>query len=525
MSDYHLLMPILRRLLPLLLLGLSLLGQAPPLLDEWVARVQRQFEVPGVAVGIVNDGNLVVARGYGVRNLGQPGKVDAHTLFGIASNTKAFTAAALAILIDEGKLSWDDKVIKHLPGFHLYDPYVTHELTVRDLITHRTGLGLGAGDLMFWPNTAFSREAVLKGAGQLKPSTSFRSAYAYNNTVFVVAGEVVAAVSGQSYDDFVRTRIFAPLQMTEARISNKGLTEEDNAAVPHSRGWRLEGTLKPIEWTRDDVWAAAAGVKANVTDLAKWIHVQLAEGKINETQRLFSEKVSRNMMASQTVLNVGLQPKALAEQQSQFASYGLGWFLKDYRGHKLAFHSGGLTGMVTQVTLVPKLNLGIVVLTNQEEGAAFQSLTNLILDFYLGANGPDWITAMHANSMEGRKKANEAEQKTIAARKPGTKPSLELAAYAQDYRDTWYGLVTIEDKDGALRMRMHATPAMQGKLEHFQHNTFVVRWDDNTIPDAYCNFQLGVDGKVESLRMEAISSLADFSFDFQDLDFKPVPRK
>ncbi len=518
-------MLILRRFALVLLVGLSLLGQAPPLLDEWVARVQQQFEVPGVAVGIVKDGQLVVAKGFGVRKLGQAAKVDSHTLFGIASNTKAFTAAALAILIDEGKLSWDDKVTKHLPGFQLYDPYVTRELTVRDLITHRTGLGLGAGDLMFWPNTTFSREAVLKGAGQLKPATSFRSAYAYNNTMFVVAGEVVAAVSGQSYDDFVRTRIFAPLQMTEARMSNKGLTDQDNTAVPHSRGWRLEGQLKPIEWTRDDVWAAAAGVKANVTDLAKWMNVQLAEGKISETQRLFSEKVGRNMMAAQTVLNVGLQPKAMADQQSQFAAYGLGWFLKDYRGQKLAFHSGGLTGMVTQTTLVPKLKLGIVVLTNQEEGAAFQSLTNLILDFYLGANGPDWITAMHANTMEGRKKANEAEQKAIAARRIDTKPSLELAAYAQDYRDGWYGLATIESKDGALRMRMHATPAMQGRLEHFQHNTFIARWDDNTIPDSYCNFQLGVDGKVESLKMEAINGLADFSFDFQDLDFKPVPRK
>jgi CubicO group peptidase (beta-lactamase class C family) len=513
------------RFLILLAAAGSLLAQAPPLLDEWVERARQQFEVPGIAVAIVKDGQLVAAKGYGLRKLGAPAKVDAHTLFGIASNTKAFTTAALAILVDEGKLKWDDKVTHHLPGFSLNDPYVTRELTIRDLVSHRTGLGLGAGDLMFWPNTTFTREQVLKGARHIKPESSFRSTYAYNNTMFVVAGEIIAAVSGRNYDDFIRDRIFKPLGMSEARISNRGLAESDNTAVPHSRGWRLEGTLKPIEWTRDDTWAAAAGVKANVTDLSKWMIAQLNEGKINESQRLFSERMSRLMFSAQTVINVGQQPKILGDPEAQFAAYGLGWFLKDYRGRKIAYHGGGLTGMVTQTTLVPQLKLGIVVLTNQEEGGAFQAITNLILDHYFGAISPDWIATQHARRLENLKRNNEREKKALAARRADSKPSLPLASYAQTYNDLWYGPATIEMKSEALSIRMHATPDMKGRLEHFQHNTFVASWDDPTLPDAYLNFHLNSQGEIETLKMEAISDLADFSFDYHHLEFRPSPRK
>lgn len=510
-----------RAVLGLFLFTVALQAQVPPLLDEWAERTRQQFDIPGIAVAIVKDGQVLASRGYGVRKLGNTAKVDAHTLFGIASNTKAFTTAALAILADEGKLNWDDNVTKHLPTFALQDPYVTRELTVRDLVTHRTGLGLGAGDLMFWPNTTFTRQQVLQGASQIKPATSFRSAYAYNNTMFVVAGQIIEAVTGKRYEDFIVNRIFKPLQMTEARLSNNGLTDKDNTAVPHSRGWRLEGKLEPIDWTRDDTWAAAAGVKANVTDLAKWMNVHLAQGQIQEGSRLFSERMSRAMLSAQTVIAVGQQPKLLSDQQAQFSAYGLGWFLKDYRSHKVAYHGGGLTGMVTQTTLVPGLKLGVVVLTNQEEGGAFQALTNLILDYYLNANGPDWITAIHNNVQVGRKRQNERETKALAARNPNTKPSLDLKDYAKEYRDAWYGPATIALRDNHLHLRMHATPAMQGQLEHFQHNTFIARFNDKTIPDAYCNFHLDNQGKVESLKMQAISDLADFSFDYHDLDFRP----
>ncbi len=505
----------------LFFVSVVLLAQAPAQMDAWVARAMKEFEVPGIAIAIVKDGQVVAAKGYGVRKLGSPGLVDAHTLFGIASNTKAFTTAALAILVDEGKLSWDDPVIKHLPGFALYDPYVTREVSVRDLVSHRTGLGLGAGDLMYWPDTNFTRDQVLASAKAIQPASSFRSTYAYNNNMFVVAGEVIRAVSGKPYEDFIRERIFMPLGMSEARMTNNGLLESDNTAVPHSRGWRLEGTLKAIPWTRDDVWASAAGVKANVTDLAKWMMVQIAQGEITPGgKRLFSQRASRQMWSMQTVTPVGQAPPELAAGQAQFGGYGLGWSIKDYRGHKVVSHGGGLTGMVTQTTILPQLKLGIIVLTNQEEGGAFQALTNQLMDHYLGADAPDWTAVIKANSLKQRVRQNEREKKAIAARAPNTQPSLPLAGYAAEYRDAWYGLATVESSGAELRLRMRPTAAMQGRLEHWHYNTFVARWDDATIPDAYVTFAFDAQGKITGMKMEAISDLADFSFDFQDLNFK-----
>lgn len=511
---------LLTRTISFFLLALSSAAQAPAQLDDWVERAMKEFDVPGIAVAIVKDGQTIATKGYGVRKLGNPARVDEHTLFGIASNTKAFTAASLAILVDEGKLNWDDPVTKHLPAFALYDPYVTREITVRDLLSHRSGLGLGAGDLMYWPDTILTRDQVLAGARAIKPSSSLRSTYAYNNHMFIVAGEVVHAISGKSYEDFVRERIFAPLGMTESRMTNNGLAETDNTAVPHSRGWRLEGTLKPIRWARDDVWAPAAGIKANVTDLAKWLKVQIAQGEIAPGKHLFSQRAARAMWSMQTVIPVGQAPKELADAQTQFAGYGLGWSMRDYRGHKVVTHGGGLTGMVTQTMILPDLKLGIVVLTNQEEPGAFQAITYLLLDHYLGAAAPDWIGAIRANTLKQRARENERETKAIAARAPNTQPSLPLVGYAADYRDAWYGLTTIELAGGALRLRMRPTPAMQGRLEHWHYNTFVARWDDPTIPDAYVTFAMDAQGKVLGMKMESVSDLADFSFDFQDLDFR-----
>jgi CubicO group peptidase (beta-lactamase class C family) len=516
-------MIMLRRFV--LLLPLVVFGQAPPLLDEWVGRAMQEFDVPGVAIGILKDGKVVATRGYGVRKMGVAAKVDERTLFGIASNTKAFTTTALAMLVEEGKLAWDDKVTKHLPGFAMYDPWVTREVTVRDLVTHRTGLGLGAGDLMFWPDTTFTRAKVVAGVRYLKPETSMRSEYAYNNTMFVVAGEVIEAVSGMRYEEFVKARIFEPLGMREARFSNVGLEETANTAVPHSRGWRLEGELQPIRWTQDEVWAAAAGIKANVTDLTQWVKVHLAGGVIEGERRLFSERTGRQLWAAQTVIHVGQQPKALVDQQAQFAAYGLGFSLKDYRGRKVVQHSGGLTGMVTQITFVPGLNLGVIVLTNQEEGGAFGALTNLIVDHYMGANSPDWIGVIRAQVLEGREKARAKELKVFEERAKDSQPSLALSGYAQAYRDAWYGRAVVSVEDGGLRMKMEPTPAMDGSLKHFQHNTFVVKWKDNTIPDAFVTFHLNRQGKVERMVMEATSDLADFSFDYHHLEFLPEGRR
>ncbi|MCL4848650.1 MAG: beta-lactamase family protein [Acidobacteria bacterium] len=505
------------------LLPVGAVAQRPPAdLDAWVERTMATFEVPGIAVAIVKDGDVVHAKGYGVRRLGDTAPVDDATLFGIASNTKAFTATALGMLVDEKRLAWDDPVTRHLPGFQMFDPYVSREITVRDLLTHRSGLGLGAGDLLFWPDTDVSRAEVVAAARFIRPATSFRSRYAYNNLLFVVAGEVVAAASGQSWDDFVRARIFDPLGMDSSRITSVGFGPGDNVASPHSRGWRLQGELKPIASTRDDTWAAAAGIKSNLRDLVTWVRVHLDRGRLDETRRLFSESVSNEMWQVQTPIRVSDPPPPLADVRPTFAGYGLGWNLRDYRGRKIVSHTGGLTGMVTLVMLVPSERLGLVVLTNQEEGGAFNAIAYHVIDAYFGAPSTDWIAAYRQVRDGQLKRAEEAEQKQAAARVHDSRPSLALASYAGDYRDEWYGRARLEVEDRRLVLRLLRTPAAVADLEHWQYDTFRAVFRDPTIPDAFVTFALDHGGRVDAMTMVATSELADFSFDYHDLRFEPV---
>jgi CubicO group peptidase (beta-lactamase class C family) len=499
-------------------------AQAVPAdLDAWVERTRAAFEVPGIAVAIVKDGQVVHAQGYGVRRLGDPARVDDQTLFGIASNSKAFTATALGMLVDEKKLAWDDPVSKYLPGFQMYDPYVSRELTVRDTLSHRSGLGLGAGDLLFWPDTTVSREEVVAAARHIRPASSLRSRYAYNNLMFVVAGEVVAAVSRQTWDDFVRHRIFAPLGMTQSRISSVGLAPSDNVASPHSRGWRIKGELRPIPPTRDDTWAAAAGIRSNLRDLVKWVGVQLARGAIDGTRRLFSEAVSRELWQVQMPNRVSDPPAPVAGTRPNFAGYGLGWGLRDYQGRTIVSHTGGLTGMVTMVVLVPSERLGVVVLTNQEEGGALSAIAYHVLDAYLGAPYTDWIDAYRQVRNEELKKADEEEATQAAARNRASAPSLPLAGYAGEYADAWYGRATVALERDRLVFRLTRTPGAVADLEHWHYDTFRAVFRDTTIPDAFVTFSLNHAGKIDVVRMVPTLALADFSFDYQDLLFRPVP--
>src|SRR4051812_16246522 len=354
-----------RSRLPILSLVAALVAVAQPAdLDAWVSRTMQTFEVPGIAVAIVKDGRTVVSKGYGVRKLGSSAPVDEHTLFGIASNTKAFTATALAMLVGEGKIKWDNPVTTYLPSFAMYDPYVSRELTVRDLLCHRSGLGLGAGDLLFWPDTDITRDQVVAATRYIRPASSLRSHYAYNNLMFVIAGEVIHAVSGKPYEDFIRERIFQPLGMTETRITQIGLSEDQNVAAHHSRGWQLEGTLTPIPPTRDETWAAAAGIKSNLVDLTKWVSAHL-----NGTSRVWSEQAEWDLQAPQTILNIpiGSSSSPLRALRPDFSAYGLGLQLRDYKGRKIVSHGGALTGMLTMIYMLPEEKLGIIVLTNQEE--------------------------------------------------------------------------------------------------------------------------------------------------------------
>ncbi len=489
----------------------------PKDLDADVNRALKAFQVPGMAIAIVKDGRVLLTRGYGVRRMGDSTRVDATTLFQIASNTKAFTTALLAQLVDSGRIAWDDPVTKYLPWFQLSDPWVTREFTIRDLLTHRSGLGLGAGDLL-WFHSTYGSEEIVRRLRTVKPVTSFRSAYAYDNVLYLAAGLVIEAVTGQKWTEAVRQRILTPLGMARTG-TDIALMSSANAATPHAlSGGKL--TIVPVDTI--DAIIPAGGLISNVTDLAKWMMVRLDSGRIGGAGvTLFSVAQAKEMWSPQTILPIGEAPGTLRGVRPNFAAYGLGWVLHDYRGHKIVTHDGGLAGMTSRTILVPDQRLGIVMLTNAEE-PVYAPLEYELLDYYFGAPRTDWITAYHTVIAQAEAQADSAMRAAGAARDTTSKPPAPLARYAGRYTDAMYGDATIALEGDHLVLRFAHSPPFVGDLSHWQYDTFVAHWRAAHIEDAYVTFALRPDGSIDHFTMAAVSPLADFSFDYQDLTFTPA---
>ncbi len=495
--------------------------RAPKDLDAYVERVRKEFEVPGLALTIVKDSKVVVAKGYGVRKLGEPTPVDSRTLFGIASNTKAFTATALGLLVEEGKIEWDAPVVRYLPWFQLADPYVTRELTVRDLLVHRSGLGLGAGDLLWWPPSNYNRKEIARRLRHIPLSTSFRSAYAYDNVLYLIAGELIETISGQTWEDFIASRILAKVGMTGSNVRHSEAGAGANVATPHAP---IEGKVRPVAPFASDNTNPAGGINSSAEDMAKWMIVQLDSGRIAGGGRLFSPRTTRQLWTIVTPIPIGNPAPELAALRPNFNGYALGFGVRDYRGKKVVSHTGGLPGYVSKVAMIPELKLGVAVLTNQESGAAFESITYWILDHYLGAAAYDWVAAYKKVRARVDSMTAAAEKRGAAARDTSSHPSLPVAKYAGTYTDAWYGEVVITHENSKLVIRFAPTPSLVGDLEHYQYDTFIARWKDRELrADAYVTFALNPDGSIDQVKMKAVSPATDFSFDFHDLLLKPAP--
>lgn len=494
-------------------------------LDRYVEDVRATFEIPGVAVAIVKDGEVIATRGYGVRTIGAAEKVDAHTLFGIASNTKAFTAAALAILVDEKRLGWEDRVQAHLPQFQLADAYISGELTVRDLLTHRSGLGLGAGDLMYWPTSDVTPSEVIERARHVPIVHSLRARFAYVNLPYVVAGELFPRIAGQSWPEFVRNRLLRPIGMHDTKPTWREAQLVQNRASPHVKAeWRRVQVAPFTNW---DNAGPAGGMWSSASDLAKWMVVQLEGGRVPGADKpLFSPARHREMWTVVTPLAVNDPPAHLQPLRRMHRGFGLGWEVSDYRGTRMISHGGALAGLYSKVVLLPEHRLGVAVLTNIEHYAGYQSISLHVLDAFLNAPAFDWIAAYRkAIELEQAEHAKDWEQH-VATRAKSAPPSLPLSAFAGVYRDAWYGGVSVEAAAEKLVMRFSRTPQLVGDLEHWHHNTFVVRWRDRTLnADAFVTFALNHDGAISEATMEYISPLTDFSFDFHDLRLKRVAPK
>ncbi len=450
----------------ILLPGVAVSAQTPgppPDLDRFIAAVMKEFRVPGMSVAIVKDGKVVLSKGYGIRTLGQPDRVDARTRFGIASNTKIFTATALGLLVEEGKLEWDAPVIRYLPGFAMYDPYVTRELTIRDLMVHRSGLGLGAGDLLWWPESTYDRKEIVRRLRFIPPATSFRNAYAYDNILYTVAGEVIEAVSGQNWEEFVDRRILDKVGMTGSNVRHSDAGKGDNVAGTHAE---VDGVLRLVPPLVSDNTNPAGGINAGSDDMAKWLIVQLDSGRLADESRLFQPATTRQLWTMVTPLPGGAPAPELAFQRYSFNGYALGMGVRDYRGRQMLSHTGGLPGYLSKVTMIPELRLGVVVLTNQESGSAFNAISYRVVDHYLGAAPVDYTGIYRKLEDRGRAADAAAERAAVTARDTSSRPSLPLAGYAGTYSDPWYGNVGIVLENGKLFMRFAHTPSLSGELVH-----------------------------------------------------------
>ena len=494
-------------------------------IDTAVERAMQAFSVPGVAVGVIKDGKVVHRKGYGIRELGRTEPIDRETLFRVASNSKAMTTAALAMLVDAGRLDWEDKVADHIPGFRLHDPWISREFNVVDLLTHRSGLGLGAGDLMLWPRpNSFTRADIIHGLRYFEAQSGFRTEYAYDNTLYIVAGELVPAVTDTSWENYVDRELLGALGLNRCFAGGIPAEEMQNLAVPHAL---VEGELTVVDRNRisseTSMSAAAGGVRCSLDDMLVWIELQLARGETAGGKRLYSAEQAEYMWSPKTIRSVSAAERE--RDGTHFKAYGLGWRLADVRGYKEVAHTGTFTGWGSNVVLIPELDLGVVVLTNGGmTGPARAAIADSIVRPYLGVQGVDWI-AEHTPA-EGSTADEDFD--VLAAALDGRQAAKPLADYLGRYRDPWFGEVRIyrdDEADGAdgLWFASVKSPRMLGRLWPWEGNSFVVRWTDRSLQaDAFVHFGIDAAGAIDGMTMEPVSPETDWSFNYRDLRFSKL---
>ncbi len=481
-------------------------------LDEYIENARNDWQIPGLSIAVIKNDTTILAKGYGVRDINYQDPVDEHTLFAIASNTKAFTVSALAMLVDEGKVSWDDHVKDHLPWFELYDPYVTNEMRIRDLLCHRSGLKTFSGDLL-WYGTVYSRQEVIKRARHLTPVYGFRYDYGYSNIMFLTAGEIIPAVVKISWDEFLKKSFFNPLGMSRTTITIRNLDSLGNVAQPHYVDWETGKTTK-IPYVNWDNIGPAGSINSSVRDMAQWIQFQLNDGKWNG-QQMISE---RNIWEMRTIHNFQQIARNRDNYQPSwhFRGYGLGWSIRDYRGKIVISHGGGADGMISQVTMVPDEHFGFVILTNSNNSLP-SALSDYILDLYFEGSGKDY-SRMYLDSYISRQKRNKKEEEEfIKNRKKDAGPSLEFQDYTGLYGGEMYGNAEVLIGDNQLIIKFIPTPIFTGTLTHWHYDIFRIKLNDiPSLPEGIVQFIIGKEGTVKEMKID----IPNPDFDFTELEFK-----
>ncbi len=481
-------------------------------LDTDLETIRTDWDIPGMAVAIVKDGKTIFAEGYGLRKAGSNEKVDANTLFGIASLTKAFTSASLAILVDQGKIDWDDKVQDYLPWFELYDPYVSANITIRDLLSHRSGLRTFSGDLL-WYGTTYSREEIIRRAKYLKPAYGFREHYGYSNIMYLTAGQIIEAVTDTTWEDYVQHHFLTPLGMDRSSTTIEAFDQQDNIATPHNL---VLGANYPIEYISWQNIAPAGAVNSSVQDMTHWIKMHLNRGEY-KGKRYFSEQVSYDMWQPVTPFEISKQSESLWPSM-HWRAYGLGWGLFEYQGRKVVNHSGGLDGVISRVFLVPEENMGFIVLTNNINGLT-SWLGYEILDRYFDGDERDWPAYGLQRSKAYEERKAQQQQEFLASKKENAPHALPLEAYAGTYGGKMYGNAEVRLENGKLVLDFLPTPIFIGDLEHFHFNTFTIQLRDApSLPEGTVQFVLDKEGNVEEMKVD----IPNPDFHFTELKFNKL---
>lgn len=497
----------MRRIPPALALALALAGiptlasaQLDAAYDAYITKAMTDFKVPGLAIAVVRNDSVIFVKGYGTRTLGRSEPVDGNTLFAIGSVSKAFTATLVAMQVDEGRMRWDDPATNYLPSLELFDPYVSKELTVRDLLTHRSGLA--RGDLM-WYATDLGRDEILRRVRFQRPTWSLRARYGYQNVMYLAAGQAVAQVAGMDWDVLVRDRIFQPLGMTRTNTSTKALATATNVASPHAE---VDDTLRVIAWHNIDNIAPAGSINSSVNDMSKWLRLQLAGGKWNG-KAVVSTGALAETHSPQTVTPLSADTKQI-NPFTHLSSYGMGWVIQDYRGREIRQHGGNIDGMSALAALIPEEKLGVVVLTNANgspmPSVAMYKAVDLLLR---AAPGRDWAAEYLKVRTKNLAMAKETNDKRLAARVPGTRPSLDLSKYAGTYADSMYGDVVVSQLPTPnSQLRLKYGTMFDGELEHWHFDTFRATWKERTMGRSFVTFALDADGKVKNVEVEGLAT-------------------
>jgi len=465
-------------------------------LDIYVNRALREWQMPGVAVGIVKDGKVVLLKGYGTQDMDGSALVDTNTLFMIGSNTKAFTATALAMLDADKKLSLDDKVQKWLPDFKLYDPWVAKETMIRDLLCHRLGFETFQGDFMYF-DSDLSVAEVRDKMSKLKPMYGFRTKWGYTNSAFMTAGEIIPKVTGQTWAQFIKERIFEPLGMSRSLALSKEILTATNKASAHTV---VNGELKKIPYGQLDNLAPAGSIASSVHDLSQWVLMQLNKGSLNGKQVVPLNAIYQTWTPNSIEGNGGAP-----FNRGHFALYGLGWFIEEYEGRKIVSHTGGVNGFVTSITLVPEEKLGIIVLTNTDANSFYESLKMEIRDAYLGLPYRNYSKLMLARYKMNE--AAEAKEYKLKMDTVGMKPAmkLDIKAFTGVYRHSVYGTMKIEPKEDHLVARFEHHKGRFADLYPLGNNRMYAVFNDPLYGKKVWPFLLE-NGKVKNVTV----TVADF---------------